>query len=360
MSMTTDSQDIIVKIQNGFGHLRLNRPKALNALSYDMLMAMDRALGEWMNDDGVHGVIVSAEGEKAFCAGGDIRKLYEMGKAGEFEGLRRFYRDEYILNSKIFHYRKPYIALMDGIVMGGGAGVSVLGRHRIVTESTLFAMPETGIGFFPDVGGSYFLPRCPGHIGMYLALTGERLGPADMLYCGLADYFVPRGRLENLTALVEQEQPRDPFTLGQIIRRVSEDAGASAVAALRPRIDHHFRHDSVEAILDSLENAHLYWESFDWERRMIALLRARSPIALKATFHLMRQGRALGFQDCLKMEWALAARFSQLPDLYEGIRAVIIDKDRNPKWTHERLEDVGDDAVTALFAPLAQESLSFA
>lgn len=350
----TEITEIFITESHGLGRIHLNRPQALNALTHGMFHKMDAALIDWALDPNIHAVVITAEGGKAFSAGGDIRRLYELGKAREEAAIQAFYWDEYRLNSRLFHFRKPFITFMDGIVMGGGAGVSVNGNQRIVTETTVFAMPETGIGFFPDVGGSYFLSRCPGEIGTYLGLTGARLGAADMLACGLADHYVRRANLPELITLLEQEHPQDWWSFEHLIRCKAEDAGPPAIISMRSRIDDYFHYDRVEDIIASLEES-----DDDWARKTAATLKARSPIALKSTLRLLREGRLMSFDDCLRMEWVLAVAFAHQPDLNEGVRALLIDKDNQPRWSPARLEDISDAAVEALFAPPGVKPLHF-
>jgi enoyl-CoA hydratase len=344
---TTNDAEVLFERKGAIGQIVLNRPKALNALTHSMCIAMKAQLADWAADEAVRAVVVSGAGERAFCAGGDIRALYESGKAGTPYALS-FYRDEYILNAAIRHFPKPYIALIHGIVMGGGVGVSVHGSHRIADESTVFAMPETGIGLFPDVGGSHFLPRCPGEIGMYLALTGARLKTADALYAGVATHFVPKASWDALIAgLADGDAP--DAVLGRLAKAVPD----APLAGNRQSIDRLFAGNSVEAILDALDA-----DGSTWARETAQTIRTKSPTSLKITFRQLREGRRKEFDDCMRMEYRMVNRIIAGHDFYEGVRATIIDKDGSPKWSPVALEDVAAPAVDAYFAPLGQGELA--
>ncbi len=342
-----EAPELLIDVVNGIASVILNRPKALNALTHGMCVDLRARLRQWASDADIRAVVVRGAGDRAFCAGGDIRKLYEEGQAGgEYPG--RFYRDEYRLNAAVYHFPKPYVALLNGIVMGGGVGVSIHGRRRVVTDATLFAMPETGIGLFPDVGGTYFLPRCPGEIGMYLGLTGARLKAADMLYAGLGDAYVPTGRLAELEAALRT----DSADVERTIERFAESPGAPPLAPHRAAIDRHFSHASVEAILDSLEG-----DGSEWAAKTAQTIRTKSPTSLKITFRQIRAGGERDFDDCMRLEWRMVNRVIAGHDFYEGTRAVVIDKDQAPKWRPASLEKVGTDDVDAYFAPLPEGDL---
>lgn len=337
--------DIEFSVSGRTGRVVLNRPAALNALTLEMCVALDGQLQEWAAAPQVQAVVIEGAGERAFCAGGDIRKLYDEGKAaGDYPA--RFYANEYRCNARIKHFPKPYIALIDGIVMGGGVGVSVHGSHRIVTENTLFAMPETGIGLFPDVGGTYFLPRCPGEIGMYLALTGERLKAADCLYAGIGTAFVPAARLGELKAALADGDT------GGVIARCSTATEAAPLAQHRGAIDRAFAQPSVEAILAALEAG-----ADPWAQATAKNLRTKSPTSLKITYRQIREGKTRDFDACMQIEWRMVNRVIAGHDFYEGTRAQVIDKDRNPRWQPPSLERVDASAVDGYFAPLAEGDL---
>jgi enoyl-CoA hydratase len=338
--------EIIFEKRGTVGLITLNRPKALNALTHAMCVSMKAQLDIWAKDETVACVVNQGEGERAFCAGGDIRALYESGKAGTGY-IFDFYRDEYILNAAIKHYPKPFIALLRGIVMGGGVGVSVHGSHRIADESVLFAMPETGIGLFPDVGGSFFLPRCPGEIGMYLGLTGSRLKTDDAFYAGVATHFVPAAQRDALVAALANG--RSPEAA---LADVSLKAPASHLSEFRAAIDRIFSGHSVEAILAALDV-----QGDDWARETAKTIRAKSPTATKLAFRQIRNGKSLGFDDCMRMEFRMVNRVIAGHEFYEGVRATIIDKDGAPHWDPAQLSEVSDADINAYFAPLGEKEL---
>jgi enoyl-CoA hydratase len=347
--------EVMFERRGAVGLITLNRPKALNALTHTMCVQMKALLDAWKADNEVEHVIVKGNGDRAFCAGGDIRSLYESGKAGTPYALD-FYRDEYILNATIKHYPKPYMALMHGIVMGGGVGVSVHGLYRVVDKTTTFAMPETGIGLFPDVGGSYFLSRCPGEIGLYLALTGTRLKADDLLYAGIAtDVDDGFGHDAIIAELSEGETPGNlmsEVTGGYLAHREREGGGLPPLAELRERIDDVFSAGSVEEILDRLDA-----DDGGWANDTAKTIRAKSPTATKLAFRQIREGKKLDFDDCMRMEFRMVSRVVAGRDFYEGVRATIIDKDQSPRWQPSRLEEVSDREIDAYFAPLGDKEL---
>jgi len=335
--------EVLFERQGRAGVITLNRPKALNALTLSMVDAMTAQLKAWRDDRDVEMVIVRGAGEKAFCAGGDIRALYDSGKAGT-PYVIDFYAREYRLNTLIKRYPKPYIALVNGIVMGGGVGVSVHGSVRVCGEGTMFAMPETGIGLFPDVGGTYFLPRCPGETGMYLALTGARLDVTDARYAGIATHVVPQARhAELLDALYNGSAPLEKV----LARHAVFATDKPRLEGLRTAIDTHFSKGSVEDIFASLQAG-----SSLFEEQTLKTLKAKSPTSLKVAFRQVREGAKLGFEDCMRLEFRLTNRFMRAMDFYEGVRAVIIDKDNAPKWNPPALDQVGARDVERYFAPL--------
>jgi enoyl-CoA hydratase len=317
----------------------LDRPKALNALCVAMIEALADWLSKSLADNSISCLGVRSAHATAFSAGGDVRALYARRQAGDQAFLHGFYWHEYRLNRAIRHCRKPYIALIDGLVMGGGAGVSINGSHRIVGPNARFAMPETGIGFFPDVGASWFLSRCPGQIGVYLGLTGEILGPADMLHAGIATHYLPAG--VHLSRYSE-------------VAGLPVEAGEARLAAQQDAIDRCFAGNSVETILTSLGA-----ENSDWARGCAAKLRQRAPLALKVTLKQLRLAPSLTFDDAMMMEYRLARHFMAGKDFFEGVRAAVIDKDRNPRWQPGSLAEVSDDLVESYFAPANGPDLSF-
>jgi enoyl-CoA hydratase len=330
------------------GIITLNRPKALNALTLGMVRAIHPQLIAWAADEAVKIVVIEGAGEKAFCAGGDIRALHDWGRAGDRKVID-FYREEYRLNVFIKNYPKPYVALMDGIDMGGGVGISVNGSYRVASERLTFAMPETGIGLFPDVGGTYFLPRCPGEIGMYLALTGERLKAADAIYAGIADVFVPSAHFDELKTRLASMGNFDKALDG-----LTGDAGLASLAALRTEIDRHFSKGSVAEIVTSLEA-----DGGEWATKVLGVLAGKSPTSLLVAYRQVREGAALSFEEAMKLEFRLTNRFMRGHDFYEGVRAIIIDKDQTPHWKPATLDGVSATDVDAYFSSLGNGELSF-
>lgn len=338
--------EVLCEVKGRAGLISLNRPRALNALTMGMIRGITAALRRWMLDDAVRHVVIRSSGGKAFCAGGDIRALYEWGRARD-PNYFAFYREEYQLDTLIKRYPKPYIALLDGIFMGGGAGLSVHGSHRVGSERLTFAMPETGIGFFPDVGATYFLPRLPGEIGIYLGLTGERLGVADALYAGVVTQHVRSERLHELA-----EALCDSTDVADCLAAFRADAGTPRLPQDREAIDRHFSGDSVEAILDSLDA-----DSSDRAKSTLAELRKKSPTSLKVTFRQLRQGLKHDFEECMRLEYRIAIHMLEGHDFFEGIRAVVIDKDQSPRWEPASVEEVSEAEVAAYFAPVEEELL---
>jgi enoyl-CoA hydratase len=342
--MTGADAPILFERRGALGLVTLNRPRQLNALSHDMAAALGAQLLRWRDDDAVQAVAIAGSGERAFCAGGDIRLIWEAGIGRGLESAA-FYADEYRMNHLIHVYPKPYVAFMDGIVMGGGAGVSVHGSHRLAGDRTLFAMPETGIGLFPDVGGTWFLPRMPGQTGMWLGLTGARLGPADAVMAGVCDLFAPSARHGHaLAALAEGATPSEALAA---IAAPPPEGGA--LGGLRDAIDRCFGGDSVAAVLDALAA-----EDTEWAAAQRAEILRKSPTSTLATFRQIREGARLDFAGCMALEYRLARFFMTRPDFFEGVRAAVIDKDGAPCWSPRRLEDVDPAEIDAAFAPLPE------
>jgi enoyl-CoA hydratase len=304
------------------------------------------ALNAWQDDPAIGCVVVTGAGEKAFCAGGDIRLLHELGRAGRFEEARAFWREEYVLNCRIKAYPKPYIALIDGIVMGGGVGVSLHGSHRIAGPRFLFAMPEVGIGFFPDVGATHALPRLPGATGTWLAMTGDRVGQADAVALGLATHAVGAGGCALLLDALAAGEPPEAA-----LARLAIDPGPPPHAAHRALIDHAFAAETAEEVLARLIAA----DADPFAERLARGLAGKSPTSVKLALEQMRQGGKLSFTDAMRLEFRIVSRIVRGHDFYEGVRAVIIDKDQAPAWRPATLPEVGADAVAAYFAPLPDE-----
>ncbi|MDF2764634.1 MAG: enoyl-CoA hydratase [Rhodospirillales bacterium] len=341
------AEDILFERRGGLGLIRLNRPQALNALTLDMTRRLDRALKGWAADSEIKLVAIRGAGDRAFCAGGDVRALYKEGPGNPYTEI--FYREEYALNRNIFRFPKPYVALIDGIVMGGGVGISVHGSHRVVTERTVFAMPETGIGLFPDVGATWLLSHCPGETGIYLGLTGARIRASDLLALGLAEAMVPSSRLDALDAALPEIRTRGQTDT--LLRAHAADPGPPELGPHRATIDRCFAEPTVERILEALDA-----EGTEWARATAATLRTKSPTSLKVALQQLRLGRALpDFEAAMRLEFRLVQHFMAGGDFFEGVRAVVIDKDQRPRWSPDRLEAVSEAAVAAYFAPLERE-----
>jgi enoyl-CoA hydratase len=342
--------EVICERQGSAGLITLNRPQALNALTLGMVREMRRALDAWEKDPAVTRVVVSGAGEKAFCAGGDIRQLYDFGKAGRQAEALTFWREEYELNIRIKRYAKPYVALIDGIVMGGGVGVSLHGSRRVAGERYLFAMPEVAIGFFPDVGATYALPRLPGHTGLYIALTGDRIRQADALALGLATHAVRSEAMAGLKEALVAGEPVDGLLSGRAMGR-----GAAPLDPHRAVIDRCFSAESIGAVLQRLDA-----DGSEFARKCAATMRTKSPTSLALTLEQMRRGRSLSFEDAMKTEFRIVSRVCQGHDFYEGVRATIIDKDGTPRWNPASIEEVDPRIIEAHFAPLGTHELEAA
>ena len=332
-----DEPTVIARRDGRVGRIVLNRPQALNALDLPMIRACTRALEAWRDDPHVHAVVIEGAGDRAFCAGGDIRALRQYELDGEHHKAETFFREEYELNLMIATYPKPYIALIDGICMGGGIGVSVHAPYRVATERAAFAMPETAIGFFPDIGATFFLPRLPGQLGTYLGLTGLRMQGADAVHAGLATHFVPRADLPALSHALAED---GPAALGAHVAPLPPFSLASQRAA----IDHCFGADSMSEIVQRLETI-----GDAWATQTLATLRTVSPSALCWTLEALRRGANLTLPQCQAAELALTRTTMRHPDFAEGVRAMVVDKDRKPRWQPSRIEDVDPAAIAAMF-----------
>lgn len=328
--------EIEFSVERGIGLVLLNRPQALNALTLDMCLAFEARLRDWAADPALRAIVIRGAGEKAYCAGGDVKRLHAAPPDQRVTVGRTFFRAEYRLNYRLRMFPKPSLSLVHGIVMGGGVGVSVHASHRVVSEDVTWAMPEMGIGMFADIGCSFVLPRCPGRIGLYLALTGARLGAADCVYARLADHIVPRLRHDELVAaIVGGETPE------RAIARLRVAPGPSPLERERAEIDRIFALESVQAI------------AAQWPL-------AGSPTAQALTFAQMKRGARLSFGDCMRMEWRMVNRVIAGHDFYEGIRAQLVDKDRNPRWRPASLELVRDADIAGYFEPLPGAELDLA
>lgn len=344
--------EVIIHREGVAGRITLNRPQALHALNEEMCLAMDAALKLWADDPEVELVVVDhAAGSRGFCAGGDIRMLAESG-AADGSAAQAFFRAEYRLNTRIKNYRKPYVAFMDGVTMGGGVGISVHGSHRVATERTLFAMPETGIGLFPDVGGGWFLPRLGPPLGMWLALTGERLKGGDVCAAGIATQYVESGVVDALKAQVCDGGL-------EMLGAMEWDEAGSFEKHLET-IERCFWKPSVEDTMLALDGEVSHAVSGEWAKKQLETLKTKSPRTLKVAHRQLALGlQAQTFEDNMRMEFRIGCRQVHSHDFQEGVRAVIVDKDNAPKWDPATLAGVTDEMLDAVFAPLGDDELTF-
>jgi enoyl-CoA hydratase len=344
--------DVIVERRGAAGFITLNRPKALNALDLGMVRTIAKALDEFERDDRIARIVVAGAGGRAFCAGGDVKLLYEQGRAGNQRSQLAFWREEYILNRRIKRYPKPYVALIDGIVMGGGVGLSAHGSHVVASERYLFAMPEVGIGFFPDVGATYVLPRLPHRVGRYFALTGERAGAGDALAFGLADAYAPSARMGELAQALESAAPTE-----EILSRFKETSPVSALFVEAALIERGFAAETIVGCLEALEAA--AEEGASLAKTALAAMLAKSPTSQAIALRQMQIGASLSFEEAMEVEFRIVSRICRGVDFYEGVRAVIVDKDNRPEWRPARAADVKSANIDAYFAPLGADDLKF-
>jgi enoyl-CoA hydratase len=347
--------DIATGIEGAAGIVTLNRPHALNALTTAMRSEIAAAFAAWARDPQVYAAVIVSATERAFCAGGDVREMVEWGKSRP-DAARRSLAAEYALNWQLDCFTKPTVALIDGVVMGSGVGITLYGTHRVAGERYRFAMPETGIGLFPDDGASWAFARMPDEIGTYLALTGRAIGRADAYRLGLATHCIPAARFAGIRAALGNADPVDP-----LLDDCHEDPGAGEIEALRPAVARCFRGNSVEAIVAALrsERDDAGWAS-DWAEGVLKDLARCSPTSLKVTLRHLRAVGAFDLSATLKQDFRLACRFMQGGDFYEGVRASLIDRDNAPRWQPNRLEDVSDSMIQRYFASLGQDELQLA
>ena len=338
-------EDVLISTDGRVGRIALNRPKAIHALNLAMCRAMIDALVEWRDDAAVEAVLIEHSEGRGFCAGGDIRMLAESGAKDGVEA-RQFFHTEYRLNHLLFTYPKPVVAFMDGITMGGGVGISQPAKYRVATEHTRFAMPETGIGLFPDVGGGWYLPRLEGRVGVFLALTGARLDGAECLALGLATHYLPSEKLAEAKARIAAH----PDRIGGILGELSVAAPPAAITRHIDRINRLFASDRYEDILAALEA-----DGGEWAEKELAALHSKSPQTCKVALRQLKEGAVMhDFAAEMAQEYAIGSRVVQMHDFIEGVRALIIDKDNSPKWNPPTPEGVTDDWIDAIFAPLPE------
>ncbi|WP_101068138.1 enoyl-CoA hydratase/isomerase family protein [Roseovarius salinarum] len=341
--------DIDIRTDGRAGRITLTRPKALNALSYRMCLAVEDAIDAWAHDDAVDLVILDAEGEKAFCAGGDIAELYETGTRGDFAYGQRFWRDEYRMNAKMHEYPKPVVSFLQGFTMGGGVGLGCHGSHRVVCDTSRIAMPECSIGLVPDVGGSWILARAPGHLGEYLGTTGTRMGPADAIRVGFADHYLP----DACWAEVKAELARTGRT--DAVTQAAQTPAQGKLEALEPHVAAHFAGDTLGDIVASLRA-----DDSDFAQETLAAMARNSPLSMACAIEMQHRLRDMdaGIREALGLEYRFTHRAMEHGDLLEGIRAAIIDKDRNPRWQHT-LDAPPMAAAARMLEPLGERALTF-
>ncbi len=347
--------DILFDQVNEWGVVTLNRPDALNALTWDMCKALRAKLIDWERSAAIMAVLIKGAGEKAFCAGGDIRWLYDNAKE-DLDYACEFFREEYRLNAAIHHFTKPYVALIDGVVMGGGVGVSVHGDFRVAGDRTLFAMPETGIGMFPDVGGGHFMTRLHDGLGLYYALTGARAKAADCMAAGVATHYVPTAQIapliSELTSLSFGGHPH--ADVEAVLDGYADDPGEAHVNDIRPALKRLFSgHETLGGLMASLKA-----DGHDVAGDMLRILARMSPTSLKLTFEQMKRGALLDFDDTMKMEFRIVRRVMEGHDFFEGVRALIVDKDKSPRWAPAAVEGVSDATIAEYFEPLGERELA--
>ena len=342
------TDEVLTMREGRIGRIRLNRPKALNALNTEMCMAMSEALAEWRGDLAVEAVLLDHAEGRGFCAGGDIRMVAESGKA-DGKDARAFFSAEYTMNHQLFTYAKAAVAFMDGITMGGGVGISLPCKYRVSTERTKFAMPETGIGLFPDVGGGWYLSRLPGRMGQFLALTGHRLNGAECKALGLATHYLTSDTLDNTKESIADK----PQAIGVILDSLEADPPEATIMAQSQEIDRLFASDRLEDIYSALEA-----DGGAWATEQLAVLKTKSPQTMKVSLRLLMDGAKMrNFAHEMRQEYAVASRVVQRHDFIEGVRAVIVDKDNKPQWDPATPEDVTDHVIDQIFAPLPDDQV---
>jgi len=347
--------EILFEVKDGLGVMTLNRPKVLNSLSYNIILEMERVVPLWEKDPEVKAVVLRGAGDRAFCAGGDVAGLYREMRAGAGGTLRRdFFRDEYIVNRRIYRFAKPWISLIDGIDMGGGVGLSVHGSHSVASEKFLFAMPETTIGLFPDVGGGYFLTRLPGALGTFLALSSHRLKAADALWAGIVDAYVPSAQIDALqTALgaADLSGPDANRKVDKVIAGFAQDAGAPALPGMMHDIDRCFSAETLPEIVAKLKKM-----GGEWAGKQLAALMKLSPLSMAITLEQLKRCANRSFEDSMTIEYRMSQRCMQEGhDFFEGVRALLIDKDQKPVWNPPTIEGVTQAMVEEHFKPLSND-----
>lgn len=349
-STSDQDNEILSHIEAGIGWITLNRPKALNSLSYNMIRQLTQILSEWATHANIKAVVVQGEGDKAFCAGGDVRAAYMAKQQGNLEPLEGFFREEYALNTLIHEYPKPYITILDGIAMGGGLGISLNSPYAVLTDRSILAMPETAIGFFPDVGATWFLSNTPDSIGLYWAMTGNRFTGADAIYAGLGSTYLPSGQVSELLEALKNSN--DAIAT---LRQFNQSLAHVQIQLLEEDIHYHFNRSSVSEIIASLESG-----DTEFAGDTLKTLQSRSPMSVHIAFEQLRNiDKGASFRQRMQREFRLSQRLVSGHDFFEGVRAVLVDKDQNPQWQPACLEDVKLEQVQSYFSPLSIPDLDF-
>lgn len=342
---------VLSEIRNHIGHITLNRPQGLNAIDLKMVRQLQQQLDVWAKDENVYAVVLRGAGDKAFCAGGDIRSLYDSFNNHQTHH-QDFFVEEYALDLALHHYRKPVVALMDGFVLGGGMGLAQGVDLRVVTERSRLAMPEVAIGYFPDVGGSYFLPRVPGELGVYLGVTGVQIQAADALYCGLADWHLPSERLDELDRQLDVlKWTLTPLKAlqGVLAKIAVQQLPGAPLQRLRPAIDHFFALPDIPSIIEQLLEVTVF-DTHSWAVDTANLMKTRSPLAMAVTLELLRKGRHLPLETCFELELHLDRQWFERGDVIEGVRALIVDKDKKPQWNPPTVQALDAEHVASFFS----------
>ncbi|PCI62078.1 MAG: enoyl-CoA hydratase [Kordiimonadales bacterium] len=348
-----NSAETLFEVRGNIGLITLNRPKALNSLTHGMCVAISAQLAEWKVMPAVQAVVVVGSGEKAFCAGGDVVKVSKSVAAGTRE-WRDFFHDEYLMNIAIAEFPKPYISLVDGIAMGGGVGVSIPGDFWVATEKTMFAMPETGLGLIPDVGGGWFLPRLPGEVGMFLALTGARIKAPDLYALGIASHVVAADQIEAVIGALSKADIKSNADVKDLLDGFHKDTEPAPLSPHFDDVDDHFDNETVEQIISSLEN-----DQSEWAQKQLKVMGRKSPLSMKVTFEQLKRGAACEtFRENMQMEFRIVSHAMDFPDFHEGVRAILIDKDNRPAWNPATLGAVADADVLKHFENLGADELA--
>jgi enoyl-CoA hydratase/carnithine racemase len=343
--MNCDEGPLLITARQGAGIITLNRPQALNALNMEMILELSEILKQWREDPLISCVVLQASGERAFCAGGDLRSVYEAYQLKkESKALSLIFKKEYRLNYEIHTFPKPYISFLKGYTMGGGLGLSVHGSHRIVCPGSQIAMPEVKIGYFPDVGASYFLNKCPGFTGMYLALTGLTIGPEDAIYAGLVTHYVNQENYPAVLKSLQETSPQTCLEVDDILKKFQEKISSPSLKKLQADIDRLFGRESLKEILRALEK-----EKTDFSRNCLQELSFKCPLSLMVTFELLKKMRGKSLKECLEYDFLLSQKFVQESDFFEGIRSIIIDKDQRASWQIKSLDEVSQISVEKYF-----------